>query len=193
MIIKLPMLPHGIVHPGEITEIVGRPSSGRTSLFAECVRVVTGRGATVAIVDTDGALDPGAMARAGVDLGRVLWVRCEGHRQVALRALVLLVRCPGFGLVGLDVGELVPRLSLAAAFRLRLAVRRSGAALVIVAGRRIAGAGASLAIETIRRAVDWSGPGPVPTRLAGMRTEFRVLRARGPWSPGGRKERWWAV
>lgn len=187
------MLPRWIVRPGEITEIVGRPSSGRTSLFAACVREVTGRGAAVAVVDADGTLDPDSMTRAGVDLDRVLWVRCGGRRQVALRALDLLARCPGFGLVGLDVGELVPGLSLTAAFRLRLVACRSSAALVIVAGRRIAGAGASLAIETVRRAVDWSGPGPAPTRLAGIRTELRVLRARGPWPPDARQGRWWAA
>src|SRR5438046_9505100 len=71
---------------GEITEIVGRPSSGRTSLFTSCLRDVTRRGAVAALVDTDQTFDPASAARAGVDLGRLLWVRCGGRRDLALRA-----------------------------------------------------------------------------------------------------------
>src|SRR3989338_5124693 len=89
-----------MVVPGTITEIVGRLSSGRTSLLVACLGEVTGRGAVAALVDADGALDPASAARAGVDLARLLWVRCGGRRDVALRAADLLVRCPGFALVG---------------------------------------------------------------------------------------------
>ena len=121
---------------GEITEIVGRPSSGRTSLLVDCLREATRQGAIAALVDTDQTFDPSAAARAGVDLRRVLWVRCGGRRDVALRVADLLVRCPGFAVVGLDLGERPPRIPLTVAFRLRLAVRRSGSALLILASRR---------------------------------------------------------
>jgi hypothetical protein len=95
---------------------------------------------------------------------------------VALRATDLLVRCPGFALIGLDVGESPPRLPLAGAFRLKLAVRRSGTALLIVGARRIAGAAAALALESAREGLAWSGPGSTPTRLARMRSRLSVLR-----------------
>lgn len=163
----------------EITEIVGRVSSGRTSLFVACMREVTQRGAVVALVDTDETFDPVEAARAGVDLRRLLWVRCGGRRDVALRATDLLVRCPGFGLVGLDLGERPPRIPLSLVFRLRLTVRRLGTTLLILASRRIAGPGAALAVRTVRRTLRWSGPGPVPTRLAGVGTAVEVLRRRG--------------
>jgi hypothetical protein len=168
-----------VVLHGEITEIVGRPSSGRTSLLVDCLRDVTRRGAVTALVDTDQTFDPSAAARAGVDLRRVLWVRCAGRRDLALRATDLLVRCPGFALVGLDLGERPPRLPLTLAFRLRLAVRRSGSALLILASRRIAGPGAALAVQTVRRRLEWSGPGGAPTRLARVGTGVHVLRCRG--------------
>jgi recombination protein RecA len=169
---------------GEITEIVGRLSSGRTSLFVAGLATATRRGALAALVDTDDAFDPVSAARAGVELGRVLWVRCGGRRDLALRAADLLVRCPGFALVGLDVGETPPRLPLAHAFRLRLAVRRTGAALVIVGCSRIAGASAGLALETVRSARGWSGPAGRATRLAGARSTITVLRARGALRAG---------
>src|SRR2546426_7932451 len=74
------------VRRGEITEIVGRPSSGRTSLFTACLRDVTRRGAIAALVDADQTFDPASATRAGVDLRCLLWVRCGGRRDLALRA-----------------------------------------------------------------------------------------------------------
>src|SRR6185295_10779876 len=130
--------------------------------FTTCLRDVTGRGALAAFVDTDHVFDPSGAARAGVELSRVLWVRC-GHRlDRALVAADLLVRCPGFALVGLDTGDVTPRVPLAAAYRLKHAVRRTGTALVVVAAHRVVASGATLALAASRRAVQWAGPGPVP-------------------------------
>lgn len=188
------MRPEEIVIPGGITEIIGLPSSGRTTLLAACMREVTRRGALTALVDTDHAFDPRGAARAGVDLSRVLWVRC-GHRpDRALRATDWLIRCPGFALVGLDTGEGTPRLSLAMAYRLKLTIRKTGSALVLVGRHRITASGATLALETSRRDLQWTGPGPVPTRLARIGTAVRVVRAsaiEGGLRPGGVHLAWW--
>ena len=167
-----------LLRPGAITEIVGRSSSGRTSLFTACLGEATAAGGVAALVDADETFDPASAARAGVDLARLLWVRCAGRRDAALRATDLLVRCPGFALVGLDLGEAAPPLPPAAAFRLKFAVERTGTALVITGRRRVAGAGASLVVETVRAGLEWEGPGPVPTRLALLVAGVRVLRAR---------------
>lgn len=161
---------------GAITEVVGPLSSGRTSVLIACLRDRTRAGGIAALVDADHAFDPGAAGRAGVDLRRLLWVRCGGRRDLALRAADLLVRCPGFALVGLDVGESPPRLPLAGAFRLKLAVRRSGVALLVIGARRIMGAGASLAFASAREGLVWSGAGGTPTRLARMHSRLTVLR-----------------
>jgi len=175
---------------GEITEIVGRPSSGRTSLLVACLRDVAQSGETAALVDTEETFDPASAAQAGVDLRRLLWVRCGGRRDVALRAVDMLVRCPGFALVALDLGELVVRLPATLAFRLKFAVRRADVALLIVGRRRLTGASATLAIETRRQAIEWAGPGPAPTRLARVRTTTAVLRARHA-PPAESPSRWW--
>src|SRR2546421_306479 len=84
---------------GEITEIVGGPSSGRTSHLLACLRDAVSRGETAALVDTEETFDPRSAAEAGIDLRRLLWVRCGSHRDVALRAADMLVRCPGFALL----------------------------------------------------------------------------------------------
>ena len=170
-----------MVIPGEITEIVGRRSSGRTSALLACLAGVTRAGGIAALIDSEDALDVESAAHAGVELKRLLWVRCGRVRQAALRAVDMLARCRGFAVVAWDVGDTPPRLSLALAFRLRLAARQGGAALLIVAPRRIAGAAATLAVEAERRGTRWEGAPPLPARLAGARLGLRVLRSRrGP-------------
>jgi hypothetical protein len=136
-----------------------------------------------ALVDTDQVFDPASAARAGVDLRRLLWVRCDGRRDTALRATDLLVRCRGFALIALDTGETPPRLALTAAFRLKLAVRRTGVALLLVGRRRIVGSSATVAFETEQEGLEWSGPGARPTRLASVRARLRRVRGRGPEPP----------
>lgn len=168
-----------IVHAGDITEITGPLSSGRTSLLVACLGAFTREGAAVALVDTDHAFDPGSAVRAGLDLRRLLWVRCGGYREVALRVTDLLVRCPGFAVVALDAGETPPRLPASGAFRLKLAARRTGVALLVLARRRITGSSAALALESVPAAPRWAGPGPTPTRLAVVHTRFQVVRGPG--------------
>src|SRR5688500_19652408 len=92
-----------LVQRGEIGEIVGALASGRTSLLVRCLRAAIAEGGTAALVDVDSTFDPPSAERAGVDLRRMLWVRGDGHRDRALQATDVLLRCPGFALVALDV------------------------------------------------------------------------------------------
>ena len=168
-----------MIIPGEITEIVGWRSSGRTSALLACLAGVTRAGGVAALIDSEDALDVESAVRAGVELKRLLWVRCGRVRgQVALRAVDMLVRCRGFAAVAWDVGDPPPRLPLVLAFRLRLAVRQTGAALLIVSPRRIVGAAATLVVEAERQDMRWEGTPPLPARLAGARMGLRVLRSR---------------
>src|SRR5437867_9498608 len=177
------MMPTSWVRAGTITEIVGALSSGRTSLMIASLRDVTAAAGTAALVDADGAFDPASAARAGVVLSRLLWVRCGGRRDAALAATDLLARCPGFALVVLDAGETPPRVSLGAAFRLRQAARRAGVAVLLAGRRRVAGAGATLALRTRRDALAWTGSRRAPTRLAGLSTCVQIIRNQGASSP----------
>ena len=188
------MLVDQLLRQGAMTELVGPLSSGRTSLLMLCLRAVTRRGALAALVDTDHAFDAAGAAATGVELARVLWVRAEGHRRHALKAADLLVRCPGVALVALDLGESPPRLSFGAASRLRLAARRSGVALLIVGARRVAGGAAALSIAARRDRLAWAGPGSSPRRLAGMRSEFHLVRKQGAPPAASPAERlWWTA
>jgi hypothetical protein len=61
---------------GAITQIVGSECSGRTSLALSFLAGMTQASKVCAWVDVSGTLHPESMAAVGVDLCRLLWVRC---------------------------------------------------------------------------------------------------------------------
>ena len=61
---------------GCLTEICGLASSGRTSLLLATLAAATRRGEFCVVVDASDSLDPHSAAAAGVELDRLLWVRC---------------------------------------------------------------------------------------------------------------------
>jgi len=61
---------------GCLTEICGPASSGRTTFLLSTLAAATRRGEFCAVVDASDALDPQSVADAGVELDRLLWVRC---------------------------------------------------------------------------------------------------------------------
>src|SRR5246127_3334448 len=61
---------------GGLTEICGPSSSGRTSVMLAALASATSRGEYCAVIDASDSLDPHSLAVAGVDLDRLLWVRC---------------------------------------------------------------------------------------------------------------------
>lgn len=61
---------------GAISEIVGPECSGRTTLALAFLTSITRHGKACAWVDVSDALHPESAAAAGVDLDRLLWVRC---------------------------------------------------------------------------------------------------------------------
>jgi len=82
---------------GCITEICGPASSGRTTVLLAALASATRRGEYCAVIDASDALDPESLAAAGVDLDRLLWVRCgddlpkkeispQKHPSTSLRA-----------------------------------------------------------------------------------------------------------
>jgi recombination protein RecA len=82
----------GGVPLGCLTEICGPASSGRTSVLMALISQCTRRGEICALVDAGDAFDPQSAASAGVDLERLLWVRCgkeSGHRVIGSSGEVL--------------------------------------------------------------------------------------------------------
>ncbi|MEX2303434.1 MAG: hypothetical protein WD733_21005, partial [Bryobacterales bacterium] len=66
----------GGIPRGQITELLGQASSGRTSVTFAMLAEATGRGEVAAYIDATDSLDPRSAQRAGIALERLLWVRC---------------------------------------------------------------------------------------------------------------------
>jgi hypothetical protein len=166
----------GLFPPGRLSEIVGPRSSGGSSLLLALIARITTSGGQVAFVDGMDALDPASAAAAGADLSALLWVKCGGRLRVALSAADLLVRCPGFALVVLDLDELGP-MPASAHLRLQRAVEGDETILITRSARHREGSPASLVLATRRLAPYWMGLRPL-TRLAGLRSEVSIFRSR---------------
>jgi recA bacterial DNA recombination protein len=62
---------------GALSEITGPASSGRTGVMLASLAESTRRQEVCALMDASDRFDPISAAAAGVDLGRLLWVRCS--------------------------------------------------------------------------------------------------------------------
>ena len=158
---------------GCLTEICGPPSSGRTSLMLAALAQSTGSENICALVDTNDAFDPASAAAAGVRLERLLWVRCGGHAEHALKAVDLLVQSGGFGLVVMDLADTPPltarRISMTSWFRLRRAVEHTPTVLLVVEQQPNARTCASLVLEMRRENTAWRGAPGCSQLLRGIR------------------------
>jgi hypothetical protein len=86
----------GVLHDGlpvgAISELVGPECSGRTSIALSFLAQATQSAKVCAWVDVSNVLDPASAAAAGVDLTRLLWVRCgvsQTSEKPASRSFVL--------------------------------------------------------------------------------------------------------
>jgi hypothetical protein len=156
---------------GCLTEIIGAPSSGRASLLVSILAEATARQEFCALVDAEDSFDPLSAAAAGVELPRLLWIRCGHSAERALRVADLLLQGGGFGVVALDLGDTPPlaarRISLTSWFRLRRAVEHTPTVLIAVERQSNAKTCASLMLELSRKRALWSGGALDSARLLG--------------------------
>jgi hypothetical protein len=168
---------------GQVSEVHGPASCGRTALAVSIMARTTRAGALAAWVDPADRFDPSGAAEAGVDLRRVLWLRGGAAETAGLaRAVAAVGTVLGSGLfevVVLDVvgqGAEARRLPGATWIRLQRLIELQPTVLVLLADAHLAHgpSGASVAL----RATDarWSGaPGP-GRLLRGLQVEARSGR-----------------
>jgi hypothetical protein len=66
----------GGIPRGCLTEIYGSVSSGKTSVLLATIAAATRREETCVLVDASDSFDPASGQTAGIDFGKLLWVRC---------------------------------------------------------------------------------------------------------------------
>ncbi|MCW5963334.1 MAG: hypothetical protein KIT83_04785 [Bryobacterales bacterium] len=87
---------------GCMTEVSSALSAGGTGVALAAVAAAAGRGEAVAYIDATDSFHPESAAQAGVELRRLLLVRCRWPRE-AWDAVNLVVGAGGFGLIVLDL------------------------------------------------------------------------------------------
>ena len=180
---------------GEISEIIGSASSGRTGLMLAALATATRQGAIVALIDTFDRLDPVTASATGVDLSRVLWVRgpalslpgrpglVSSAIKQGIRAFDLVMRAGGFSVVALDVAgapaQAFRDLAPATWQRLALAIAGQPSAALIVGDQPMgrSARGVTVRLTASRR---WTGTSPQSRRLGGLEIQARIERAQRP-------------
>src|SRR5664279_3773776 len=170
---------------GALSEITGPASSGRTGVMLAALAGATRRDEACALVDATDNFDPASAAAAGVDLERLLWVRCsepvgaslrKGRRRGALGRLEqvlkvtdLLLQGGGFSMVVLDLGDIpaesARRVPLTSWFRFRRAVEPTATVLLVVEREPCARTCASLVVRLQRTAVCARDAVAAPARI----------------------------
>jgi hypothetical protein len=151
---------------GQVSEIYGPRSSGRTGLALALVAHATQAGALAAWVDATDSLDPATAARAGLDLPRLLWVRGEPKElKRVLAAAGVLLESGLFEVVVLDVvdvdGALLRRVPATTWLRLARLVEGTPTALVFVSERHLFRGAGGVALALRPQTARWLGaPGP---------------------------------
>lgn len=161
---------------GALSELAGAASSGRTGVMLSALAKATQRQETCVLVDASDSFDPASASTVGVELERLLWVRCgkstsgrvereagprttprsggfafsEALEQV-LKVTDLLLHAGGFGMVVLDLGDIpaesVRRIPLTSWFRFRRAVEPTGTVLLLIEQEPCAKTCASLVLH----------------------------------------------
>ena len=148
----------------------------------------TGRGEYAALVDTKDAFDACSAASVGVELSKLVWVRCGGNAEHALRAADLLIQAGGFGVVALDLAEATPaalnRIPPTAWFRFRRAVESTPTILTVIADHPLAKSCSSMTIKMPPRRAVFTGQRAVPF-ITRRRVKYVCLHSWAGCQPAG--------
>ncbi|MDQ2840562.1 MAG: DNA recombination/repair protein RecA [Acidobacteriota bacterium] len=179
------VLPRGL-RRGTIHEIHGLRSSGRTSFCMHILAQATAAGEVCAVVDLFDSFDPLSASAAGVQLERVVWVRCQGNAEHAIRTSDLLVHAGGFGVICLDLCEAPPRalnrIPLSYWHRFRRAVEQTPTLLLVCADSPQAKSSQVNSLQAKLKAISWVGKEPL-CRFSGLEayaTPSKILSLQPP-------------
>jgi recombination protein RecA len=173
----------GGLRRGQVSEVVGERSSGRTGVMHQAMREATTRDELVALVDTNDCFDPQSASAAGVDLTRLLWIREAGDLPRAIKAMNLVLQAGGFGLVVLDLADVTARatrtLPFTTWFRLARVIEGSQTVALVIASEHLArsAGGSTIVLDTpsgSSRAI-WTGHSPRARLLRGVALNARVV------------------
>jgi hypothetical protein len=148
---------------GNLAEIVGEPSSGKTSVTLSLISKLTQEGEVCAVVDSSDSFDARSAYLGGVALENLLWVKCGGELEKAFLAADYLVQAKGFGVIWLNLNGLskrqlahVPRTYW---YRYRTRIKETPTLFLVTAAEPVAGSASQQSFQFTREKTVWSGAG----------------------------------
>jgi GTPase SAR1 family protein len=148
---------------GNLAEIVGEPSSGKTSLTLALLSKLTQEGEVCAVVDSCDSLDARSAYLAGVALENLLWVKCGGELEKAFLAADYLVQAKGLGLIWLNLNGLsrrqLQRVPRTYWYRYRTRIKETPTLFLVTAAEPVAGSASQQSFQFSRASTVWSGAG----------------------------------
>jgi hypothetical protein len=183
---------------GQLSEIAGPRSSGRTTLLLHLIAATASRGEIAALVDTLDRFDVTSACATAMDFDRLLWIR--GHAITtpgdpglnpqalldrtldrALKALNLVLQAGGFGIVALDLADVplvaIKRIPFTTWLRVQRTIEGSDTACVLVTPEPLARSAGGITIS-LDAAVQWTGDSDRSRRLGGLDMTTRVMSPR---------------
>ena len=170
---------------GTLVEVTGSRSSGKASICMHILAQATKGGEVCAVVDLSNSFHPDSAAAGGVQLDRLLWIRCKRNPEHTMRATDLLLHAGGFGVVLLDLSEanarVLNRIPISYWYRFQRAIEHTSTILLICAASPQAKAAGGYSLDCQARAFCWRGERPF-TRLCGitataMQRKLKAIRS----------------
>ena len=179
---------------GQLSELVGPRSAGRTTVLLQMLAAATRRGEVVALVDTFDRLDVASAVAAGIALDRLLWIRGAAISRTeagddlrdrtldrAVKALNLVLQAGGFGIVAIDLADVpaaaIKRLPFTTWLRVQRAVEGSDTACLLVGPEPLARSAGGLTLTLTARPA-WAGDADRSRRFGGLEVTTRVISPR---------------
>jgi hypothetical protein len=177
---------------GQLSDIAGPRSSGRTTLVLQLIAAAARRGEIAAFVDTFDRFDVASAVAAGIDLDRLLWIRGDAagpgsvsmlERSIdrALKALNLVLQAGGFAVVAIDLADVpvaaLKQIPFTTWLRVQRTIEGSDTACVLMAPEPLARSAGGLTLS-LGADAEWAGESDRSRRLAGLRIAARTTSPR---------------
>ena len=184
---SLDQLLRGGLPLGTISEFTGSFSSGKTSLLFTLLAATTSEHFRVAYIDTFDTFDPHFARTAGIQLQRLLWIRCQGDSllnkvQNSLKTADILTRSQDFRVIVLDLEAAsnesreanVQKIPFHCWFRIKKVLQGKKVAFFLLSHNPCAGSAATTVLGLDRSSVRWRSTRHKSHPL--LSNQFQLLR-----------------
>lgn len=146
---------------GGICELTGSEGSGKRGLVFSILANLTRGNRICAVVDSADSFDPVSAERSGMELDKVLWIKCGGDPKKAVLATDYLIQSGLFGAIWLDLSlcgkDFLDRMPSSYWFRFKVGLKDSPAALIVTLEETRLRSAAHQSVRVVKETSEWEG------------------------------------